>query len=850
MWRVAWRGLFSHKARVVLTVLAVLMGVAFITSIYILTDSTRAGFDKLFTRVNAGIDLQVQSVNLVDPGGTGGPGDLPPVAESVLDDVRRVDEVRFAEGLVFRPGIAIVGSDGDVVPFFGPSFGTGFVDRLELTPYTIRDGRAPASPGEVLVDARTIDDGDLRIGGPVSVILPTTAGTLEFTIVGSIDFGDSDSFTGAQVVMFTMVEAQRLFELRGAFDFIAISVEDDADIAEVQRSVQATVPLGVAVKTGQQVTEEQIDRLNGFVSVFGTILLAFGFVGVFVAAFMIVNTFSIIVSQRVRELALLRALGASARQVVGSVLLEALVLGGVAASLGLVVGYGWGVGLDWVTSRLGFDPGGVGAVLRPRTIVVGLAIGIGVTVVSAAFPAVRASRTSPLAAVRDVEHVRRVLGRWRTSTGLLASVGGAIMLLVGSGAGTDTGFYVAGGGALAVFTGAVMLAPWLAAPASLILGAPLHAFGGITGAVARANLRRNPRRTGITASALMIGLALVTAVLVLTFSVIGTIDHIIDESIATDVSVSTDFGGFSAAVRERVGEVPEVGRVTSYRQAFGQAAIGDDGTALEAIEPGSVDTLLRLDVRDYDARAFAAGGLLVSADRASENDWTVGTVVAARFSVAGDHPIPIAGIYERKGFFGDYVVSIATFDELVNEPRDQFVFAEPASGVTIGGLEAAIEAAIGEDFPNVEVQNRDELKAQQRQQAMIFLAFFVGMLLLTLLISLLGILNTLALSIIERTREIGLLRAVGAHRRQIRRMVRWEAVLVAVLGGIIGVVIGVALGIALQRALTDFGITRLVIPLQLVVLVLIVSGLAGLVAAIYPAWRAGRLAILEAIATE
>lgn len=850
MWRVAWRGLFAHKARVVLTVLAVLMGVAFITSIYTLTDSTRAGFDKLFTTVNAGIDLQVQSVNRVDRDDTGGPGDLAPVAAGILDEVRRVDGVRFAEGLVFRPGVAIVGRDGDVVPFFGPSFGTGFVDRLELTPYTIREGRAPRVAGEVLVDARTIDDGDLEIGGPVTVILPTAAGSRHFTVVGSLDFGDSDSFSGAQVVMFTLSEAQRLFELGDAFDFIAVSVDDGADIAEVQRAVQTAVPLGIVVKTGAQVTEEQIDRLNGFVNVFGTVLLAFGFVGVFVAAFLIVNTFSIIVSQRVRELALLRALGASSRQVVGSVLLEAVVLGAVASLLGLTVGYGWGVALEWVTGRLGFDPGDVGTVLRPRTVIVGLAIGIGVTLLAAVIPAIRASRTPPLAAVRDIEQARRVLGATRTAIGLCALGAGAVALIAGSGTGTATGFMIAGGGALFVFTGAVMLAPWLARPASLILGAPLGAFGGITGAVARANLGRNPRRTGITASALMIGLALVTAVLVLTFSVIDTIDQIIDESIAAEVSVSTDFGGFSAAVRERIGDVPEVGRLSSYRQVFGQAAIDGDGTTLEAIEAGSIDTLLRLDVGEFDAAAFAAGGMLVSAERAQDKGWTVGTVVPARFSVAGAQPLPIAGVFERKGFFNDYVVSVDTFDELVNEPRDQFVFAEPAAGVSVEQLTDAIEAKIGEDFPNVEVQDRDELKAQQRQQAMIFLAFFVGLLLLTLLISFLGILNTLALSIIERTREIGLLRAVGAHRRQIRRMVRWEALLVAVLGGIIGVVIGVVLGIALQRALGEFGITRLVIPLPLIVVVLLVSGLAGLVAAIYPAWRAGRLAILDAIGTE
>jgi putative ABC transport system permease protein len=848
--KVALRGLFAHKARVLLTVLAVVMGVAFITSIYILTDSTKRGFNELFTTVNAGIDLQVQAVNPLSAEGEQGAADLPPVPESVLDTARSVDGVRFAEGLVFRPGIAVVGSDGDDVQSFGPSFGVSFVDRLELTPYRIAEGRAPAAADEVLVDTTTIDKGDLRIGGPVDVILPTEAGRETFTVVGALSFGDEAGFS-AQVVMFTPATAQRLFEMPGEYDFVAISADDGVSVEELRRDVQSVMPFGIEVKTGQEITDDQVSQVNGFVGVFGTILLAFGFVGVFVAAFLIVNTFSIIVSQRVRELALLRALGASERQVIGSVVLEAFVLGSVASALGVGLGYLQGRGLKWVVAKIGFDPGGVGAVLLPRTVFVGVGIGVGVTVLAAAVPAWRASRTSPLAAVRDVEAQARVLGARRTVLGVLAIVAGGVALGLGAARGTKNGFLVAGGGALFVFVGAIMLAPWLARPASRVLGAPFTWLGGITGTVAKANLGRNPRRTGITASALMIGLSLVTAILVLTASVISSIDKLIDDSIAADVSINTPFGsGFTTAIREEVASLPEVGEVSAYRQAFGNARIGDETTIVEGIEIDAVDTLLRLDVRDYDREVFADGGVLVSAERADEKDWAVGDVIPATFTKAGDRPLVIAGIFARQGFFDDYLVTIPTYEELVPDQRDSFVFVGVAEGVTLAELKAAVKAQIGEEYPNVDVQDRAELKEQSRQQAMIFLAFFVGLLLLTLVISFLGILNTLALSIIERTREIGLLRAVGSHRRQIRQMVRWEALMVSILGGLLGVIIGFVLGIALQRALVDFQITELALPYPVAALVLVVAALSGLVAALYPAWRAGRQDILESIATE
>lgn len=849
MWKVSLRGLLAHKARLVLTVLAVTLGVMFLTSTYVLTDSANRGFRELFTTVNAGVDLQVRTPSLEDTGHAFGGGGTVPA--SLLAPIRTVEGVAFAEGLIFRPGVAIVGADGEVVESLGrPSFVTNSVDHLDLTPYRIAAGRAPGAIGEVLLDSNSIRDGDLAIGGPVDLIFPTDAGRQTFTLVGELSFGDSEEFAAAQVAMLDLADVQAAFAAGDVYDFIAISVEPTAAVRDVRRSVEAVLPPGVEVRTGAEVTDEQVSQLGGIISIFGTVLRAFGFVGMFVAAFTIVNTFTIIVSQRVRELALLRALGASPRQVVGAVFLEALVVGLGASALGLGLGYLLGALLKWLVAQIGFDPGGVGAVLEVRTIVVAVSIGTGVTLLAAVFPALRAARTQPLAAVRHVEAAATVTGPIRTVFGASLLGGGAIALRYGTLAGTSTGFIAAGAGALAFILGAVLLAPHLAQPAARVLGAPLARLGGVTGNLARANVARNPRRTAITASALMIGLAIVTAFLVLTASVIRSIDVLIDRSIAADLTISTPVGGFSTAVREALREVPEVGSATSVRYSREAARIAGRGATVDAIEPDAVDGLMRLRVADFDRDGFASGGVLVARTKADDEAWQVGDVIPATFATVGDRPLVIAGIFEERGFFDEYVVAIDTYEELFTDQRDFFVFAGAAAGVGIEELRVAVEATIGETYPNVDVKDREQLKAQQRQQAMLFLAVFVAMLALTLLISILGILNTLALALVERTREIGLLRAVGTQRRQIGWIVVWEAVIVAVLGGVLGVGIGLVFGTALTRAVQDFQITELVIPWLGLLGVVVVAAGAGFVAALYPAWRASRLDLLQAVAAD
>ncbi len=852
MWKVSWRGLLAHKARFVLTALAVLLGVMFITATYVLTDTTNVGFQRLFSTVNAGVDLQVRAVDPIG-GSTDGPGDSrPAIPAAVLDLARSTEGVAEAEGLVFRPGVSIVGADGEVVQQLGrPVFAVNYVDQLDLTPYSIREGRAPERPDEVLLDSNSVEDGDLTVGGPVDVIFPTDAGRQTFTIAGVLSFGDQEDFSGAQVAMLETSRAQEVFEAVDEFDFVAIAVEPRADIQAVKRTLASSLPPDIEVLTGEQVTNEQVAQLDQFIGIFGWVLRGFGFVGMFVAAFIIVNTFTIVVSQRVRELALLRALGASPRQIVGAVLAESALIGITASAAGIGVGYILGSFIQTLLAKIGFDPGGgIDPVLDIRTVVVGLSIGIGVTMLAAVVPAIRAARTRPLAAVREVEAVTAVLNWTRITSGFVAALAGIAALLWGAQAGTRTGLLAAAGGALVLLLGTVALGPLLARPAAVLLGGPVAAISGINGRLARANVARNPRRTAITASALMIGLAIAMAVMVLTASVIRSIDSLIDESIAADLTISDSGpGGFTTALRNDLRDVAEIGGATAVRYGD-RVLVEGKGTEVSAIEPDAVDQLLRLDTEGFAPDVFANGGALVSAELADERGWQVGDVLEGTFPKNALASIPIAGTFRVQGFMNDIVVSIETYEDLYKEQQDFFVLASAAPGVELDALRLAVEQRIGDRYPNVDVKDREELKDQQRQQAMIFLAVFVGLMLLTLFISILGILNTLALSVIERTREIGLLRAVGSHRRQIAFMVEWEAMIVALLGGVLGSGIGVVLGLALTRALQDFQVTELASPWQGVIGLLVVAAVSGLFAALYPAWRASRLDVLRAIATD
>lgn len=858
MWKVTIRGLLAHKLRLLLSALAVVLGIAFMSGTYVLTDSTQRGFDRLFESINAGIDFQVRTASPFGEG-SGGPGigdQRTPVEESILDDVRAVDGVADAEGLVFSFDVGVFlprepGEDPELAGTFGPSIAVSVVEDEILSSYAVRDGRLPQRTGEVAIDKSTAKRHDFEIGGPVEVrgvVGDGERATREFELVGTIGLGDTDIAGGATVVMLTLDDAQELLDREGQFDWINVAIEAGESPGVVQDRIAAVLPFGVEVVPGAVVTEQQQNDVGQFLTLFQRILLVFGFIGVVVGGFVIVNTFTIIVSQRVRELALLRSLGASQAQVVGSVLLEALMVGLLASAVGLLGGVGLGWTIQRILGTVGFSPPDAGLVLLPRTIAVGMGVGTALTVISAVVPAVRASWVPPLAAVRRTEAgasrpnaVRSIVGAALLAVGLVI-----VVPMLGSERGGAWTRLAAGAGCVVV--GMILVAPRFARPAAAAIGRPL-AFGGrIHGVLARANSQRSARRTSSTASALMIGLSLVTVSLVLAASMSRSIRSIVESSFRSDINLATDFNPFPVALREQLEGEPEVGDTASWR--FTDAArIAGSRRMFDGIDRSAIDNLVILDVREGSAAALDDDGVLLYERFAKDQGIRVGDVLPAEFE-RGPAMLRVEGIFYKKGFFDDIVTGLGTYERHVNQQRDFLVLLRAAPGVSVDRLREVAEAATAEEFPDVNVQDTQEFIQQQQDDANQFLYVVFALVAMAIFIAVLGVMNTLALSVFERTQEIGLLRAVGMSRRQVGKMIRGEAAIIAVFGALLGIVSGLLLGAALVVTLRSFLEAEIAVPWLQLAIVVVVAAIAGLAAALFPARRAAKLDVLEAIATE
>ncbi len=857
MWKVTIRGLRAHKLRLLLSALAVVLGIAFMSGTYVLTDSTQRGFDRLFESINAGIDLQVRTASEFGDGGGPGLGDdRTPVPEALLEDVRSVEGVASAEGLVFGFDVRIFlprepGEDPKLIETLGLSIAVSVVEDEVLSSYAVRSGRLPERNGEIALDASTAKRHDFALGNGIEirgVVGDGASATREYELVGTIGLGDTDIVGGATVVMLTIDDAQQLLDREDQFDWINVTVAEGESASLVQDRIAAVLPFGVEVVPGEIVTEQQQNDVGQFLDAFQMILLVFGFIGVIVGGFVIVNTFTIIVSQRVRELALLRSLGASQAQVVGSVLLEALLVGLVASAVGLV----GGVGLGWLIQRLigaiGFSPPDAGLVVLPRTVVVGMLVGTGLTVISAVIPAIRASWVPPLAAVRRTE-----IGASRPSA-VRFGIGAAVLLvglvIIVPMLGTERGgaWMRLGIGAGCVVAGLVLVAPRFARPAASAIGRPLAMGHRIHGVLARANSQRSARRTSSTASALMIGLSLVTVSLVLAASMQSSVRAIVDASFRSDLSLATDFNPFPVTLREQLEARPEVGRIASLR--FTDAVrIAGSRRNFDGVDRTAIDDLLFLDVRDGSTAGLDDDGILLYERFARDRGINVGDLLPADFET-GSTLLQVVGIFYEKGFFDDVVTGLGTYERHLNRQRDFMLFVRAAPNVSVDDLRAAAEAITKADFPDVKVQDQEEFKKQQQDDVNQFLFVVFALVAMAIFIAVLGVMNTLALSVFERTQEIGLLRAVGMSRRQVRKMIRGEAAIIAVFGAVLGIVAGLLLGAALVVNLRSFIETQIAVPWVQLVVVVIVAALAGLGAALFPARRAAKLDVLEAIATE
>jgi putative ABC transport system permease protein len=845
MWRATIKSLLARKLRLLLTAFAVVLGVGFTAGTLVLTDTALASFDDLFGDVFQGTDVVVQAKAAFTPGPEGG-GTGPernPIPESVLDQVRAIPGVRAADGDVGGLAQIVDPATDKVIQNGGaPTLGNSW--DPDVTALTVTEGAAPSGPDQVAVDAGTAKDHSLSLGDKIRVV--TTAGSGEFTISGIVRFGTSDSLLGATLAIFDLPTAQQLFDREGAFDFIYVSGETDVSPATLASRIATALPDGYQAITGTSAATEQTDQVNEGLGFLRTGLLVFAFVALFVGAFIIFNTFNIVVTQRTRELALFRALGAVPRQVMTSVLFESAMVGLAASIGGLVLGLGLAALLKAVLAGVGLKLPPTALVIEPRTVIVSLVLGTVITVVAAVSPARRASRVAPIAALRETASPSASLRR-RVIVGSLVTLGGIVLLGLGLFGSISNAGQVVGGGAALTFTGVAMLSPLVARPIAAAIGRPFR--GSISGKLGGENSTRNPRRTASTAAALMIGLGLVTFVAVFAASLKSSVTATLDRVLTSDLTLSsTQFQPFSPQIAKDLAADPAFAAVSPFRQA--EVKIGTSTTFVAGIDPTTIGKTMHIEMTSGSLEALSdPNTVLVTSTEAEAKGIAVGDELPMRFARTGTQQLRVIGTFEPNQVLNDYEVSLATFEANVAQQVDYIVFIDVAPGVEPATARETVENVL-KGYPGVEVSDQQEFKEQELAMVDQVFAIVYALLFLSVFIALFGIVNTLGLSIYERVRELGLLRAVGMSRRQVKRMVRVEAVIIAVLGALLGMVVGILFGWAMQQALESVGINRFSIPGGQLVFFLIAAGLLGVVAAIWPARRAAKLNMLEAIAYE
>jgi putative ABC transport system permease protein len=850
MLKVALRGVLARKFRLVLTATAVLLGVMFVTTTYVLTDTLNESFDRVLAQSLADVDLVVRGTPVRGD-------DRARIPESAVERVRAVDGVASAHGFV--QGYAqFVGRDGEAVDKGVSSAGVTFVGGRERGPMVLVDdggtrSRAPHGRNEVAMDVDTARGAGFHVGDHVDVLSAGPRRT--FDLVGVFQFGDGADTGPFSFAAFDLPTSQDIAAAVGRLDAVYVRGDPGVPVAQLRRSLRAGLGAGYDVEDPSQIVRSGNQDVGEFVDLLTGLLLGFAALGVVVGAFIIFNTFTILVTQRTHELGLLRALGASRRQVITSVVLEAGVVGALASAVGVLLGIVVAQFLMSLVDSLGFRIPSGDVVVQPRTVGYAVAVGLLVTVGAALWPAVRASRVPPVAAINDLPEARVETFRRRAVVGVVLLAVAVPVLLVGidraqQAADALDQLPLVGLGALLLFFGVVVLLATFARPLAGWFGIPVRATAGVPGAIARGNAMRNPRRTAATASALVIGLALVAMVAVLGESAKAQIDASGSDVRAQLVLDTRNFSGFSPEVVDRVEALPEVKSAVGFHygripiQGRRERVIGMNGTGLAdafalRLEPGSTTDL-------------GVDGILVTREQASQFGWAVGDKVSLPFPL-GDREVRVVGVYgaEDIAFGSPIFVSRELFRTSVPEADlDYRAYLSVAPGVRVSAAKDAVEREIGHDFPNLEVQTRAEARDAEADLVDQFLGVLIALLFLSEAIAVLGIVNTLALSVHERTHEIGMLRAVGMTRRQLRRSVRWESVIIAAIGGSVGLVLGLIWAWAFTSALQSEHLFRLSVPLGRIALLALLSLVAGAIAAVLPAWRASRLEIFDAIGRE
>lgn len=842
MLRTAIRNLVAHKARLLMSGLAVALGVAFTAGTLTFTDTLGKTFTDLFEDAAADVNVEPKATFETGMTGMGMDSATSSVPASLVDEVARVDGAGAAAGYVQVEGVYVLDADGDVADTGGaPGIGISWTEEPELNSATIVEGRAPTTAGEVAIDSTTADDLGYDVGDTVTVLTPGPK--IEADLVGILRFGQDGGLAGASMTAFDVDTAQQLLLTEGAFTGIGVSAADGVNNDDLAGRVAAAIGDRYDVTTGEQKAAAQAASLEESLAFINTFLLVFAGVALFVGSFIILNTFSMLTAQRTRELALLRALGASRRQVTRSVLLEALLLGALGAMLGVTGGYGLALGLKALFGQFGLSMEG-GLVLTATTVAWSVAVGVLVTLVAAYVPARRAARVAPVAAMRaDVVSTPRPL-RARTLVGSSIAVLGATAVITGV---ILDALGLVGLGATGLMAAAIALSPVLAVPFVRSAGHLLPRLAGKTGHLARENALRNPRRTAATSSALMIGLALVSAFSIIGASAQASVDKVVEDVLRADYVISATMGQpFTAEAAKHLRHIDGVASVTQER--YGTALIEGRQAHFSAYDPATLGDALAINMVDGDLSDLTAHTVLVSHQQATDADLTVGDQVAFQVANGRTRRLEVGGVYGDDNGLGAYVVSMDTYIATGGAPMDQALYVNLDPTADAGAVRKALQEVV-DAFPVAELQDADAYKEDKRAGIDQMLLLINALLALSVLIAVLGVVNTLVLSVIERTRELGLLRALGMTRRQLRRMVRLESVLIAVYGAALGLGLGTLLGLVATTTLRSQGLTQTAVPLTQLVLFLVLGAVIGVTAAALPARRAGRLRVLNAIAT-
>jgi putative ABC transport system permease protein len=861
MRKVTLRSLWEHKRRLVSTVVAIVLGVAFMSGTFVFADTIDNAFDDLFAQINEKVDAQVQGEVLFSSG-FGGGDQRQRLPETLVDTVAAVDGAEaaapYASTIGFGATNRVLDEQGDTIGATNgpPTLIESWVPDERLSPYKLRDGRGPEADNEIALNAAAAKEGKLSVGDTVTV--SSQFGLSEYTLVGIFTFGDADSAAGAVSADFTLAEAQRLAGADDEVDTISVAAEDGVSADDLVARIDKVLPDGAEVITGKEAAGQQASDVQEGFAFFRQILSIFGGIALLVGTFIISNTFSILVAQRTRELALLRAVGAGRGQVLASVLTEAIVVGLIAAVIGLAGGVALAIGVSALLESIGADLPSAGLVISPNTVLFALVVGVIVTVVAAVIPAVRATRVPPLAALRDVAIDRSGASRLRVVFGALLAVLAIVLLSKAwTGGGDSDVVPTVGLGALLTIVAAIILGPVLASPSVRLLGRPLPRLRGVTGRLATENAARSPKRTSATASALLIGVTLIGFITVFAASAKESVASEVERGFRSDLVVQAQQGfgppgGFSPEVATELAKVDGVEAVGEFYFSQAQFTYPDGDKAnnfLGALDPKTITQFLEPRMETGKITDLTDDGVLVDRQIAEDNTLDVGSPVTITLPGGTTLDLTVRGISDDFFMLGNWTISAATFTKSVPEDLVGQVYVNVDDGADFDAVRADVEA-VTDGFPSLEVLDRDEFIGDLATQLTAFVNVIYGLLALSIIIALIGIANTLSLSIHERTRELGLLRAVGMTRNQIRSAVRWEAVLISVLGTLVGLGVGLLLSWVMVKALEAFGLTTFSVPGATMVVVVILAALLGVMASIRPARRAAKLDVLRAIATD